>query len=333
MWKKLGPLGRKIVISILTILIAITFTFILVRQMPGDIVHTLALQLQMQRGISYNEAREIAKAQLNYDPSVPVYIQYFKYITNLVFRGNLGMSLHFRIPVATIIKSALPWTILITSSSVILSFIIGTLLGTTVAWRRKSILDPIVTLYATVTQAIPDFLIGLILLVIFGVMLGWFPMRGAYGPDVTPGFNLAFIGSVLYHAILPIVAFSIQAVGGWALGMKASATSVLGEDYINVAKAKGLSEQRIIVNYLGKNAILPLITSVAIALGAMLGGSMLVETIFGYPGLGYFFAQAINLKDYSLIQGLFLITTVAIIFANLIADIIYTKLDPRIKLE
>ena len=332
MWKKIGPLGRKIVISFITILVAMTLTFILVRQMPGDIIHTLALEIQTMQGVSYTEAREIAKTQLSYDPDVPLLEQYIKYIGNL-FRGELGQSLVYRIPVADIIKKALPWTIFITSSSVIISFIIGVFLGTTIAWKRKTILDPIITLYATVTQAVPDFLIGIMLLVIFGVTLRWFPMRGAYGPDVTPGYNLPFILDVIYHAVLPILAFSIQAVGGWALAMKASATAVLGEDYINVAKAKGLSQTRIIIQYLGRNAILPQITSLAITLGAMLGGSMLVETIFGYPGVGFFLGRAIGTRDYTLIQGLFLITTVAIIVANLIADVVYTKLDPRIKLE
>lgn len=333
MWKKIGTLGRKIVISLLTILVAMTFTFFLVRLMPGDVVHNLAQEIMMQQGVSYEDAYAMAKTQLNYDPSVPLHIQYGKYLYNLLFKFNMGRSLIYRIPVTSIIKTALPWTIFVTTISVLFSFIIGVLLGTTVAWKRKTILDPILTIYATVTQAVPDFLIALILLVVFGVILRWFPMRGAHGPDVTPGFNLPFIADVFYHAALPVMAFSIQAVGGWALAMKAGATSVLGEDYINVARAKGLSETRIIIQYLGKNAILPLITSLAITLGAMLGGSMLVETIFGYPGVGFFLARAIGTRDYSLIQGLFLITTVAIIFANLIADIVYTKLDPRIKLE
>ena len=326
-------LGRKLLISLLTILVAMTFTFFLVRQMPGDIIHTWALQIQMQQGIGYNEAREIAKTMMNYDPTVPVYVQYYKYLANLIFHGNLGYSLTYRIPVSVIICKALPWTIFITSLSVIISFTAGMFLGTAIAWKRKTILDPLITLYSTVTQAVPDFLIGLILLVTFGVSLRWLPMRGAYGPEVDPGFNLPFILNILYHAILPVMAFSLQATGGWALAMKASATGVLREDYINVAKAKGLTENRILIQYVGKNAIMPMITGLAITMASMLGGSMLVETIFGYPGIGYFFGQAINTRDYSLIQGLFLVTTVAVIFANFMADIIYTKLDPRIKLE
>jgi peptide/nickel transport system permease protein len=325
--------GRKIIISILTIFVAMSFTFVLVRKMPGDILHTWALQIQANRGVSYEEAREIAKTQMNYDPSVPIPIQYVKYMKNLIFHGNLGYSLTYRIPVSVIILKALPWTVFIATLSVTFSFLIGIIVGASVAWKRKTILDPIITLYATVTQAIPDFLIGLLLLVVFGVMLRWFPIRGAYGPNVDPGFNLPFILDALYHAILPVFAFSIQAIGGWALAMKASAIGVLGEDYINVARAKGLKESRIITWYLGKNAILPMITSLAITMGSMLGGSMLIETIFGYPGIGYFFGQAIGTRDYSLIQGLFLITTVAVIAANLLADIVYTRLDPRIKLE
>lgn len=333
MWSRLGPLGRKIAVSLLTMWAALTFTFFLVRQMPGDVVHTMAVQIQMEQGIGYQEAREIAKTQLNYDPSVPIHVQYFKYAKNLLLGGQLGMSQTYRIPVKVIIQKALPWTLFITSLSVILSFGAGILLGTTAAWKRNRWLEPAITMYATITQAVPDFLIGLILLVILGVNLRWLPMRGAYGPDVTPGLNLPFLADVLYHAILPVAAFSLQAVGGWALAMKASATGVLGEDYINVARAKGLTDGRIITQYLGRNAIMPLATSLAITLGTMLGGSMLVETIFGYPGIGYFLGVAIGTRDYSLIQGLFLLTTVAVITANLLADVLYTRLDPRIKLE
>lgn len=333
MKQKMSPVARKIIISIVTMIVAMTFTFFLIRQMPGDIIHTYALQIQMQQGISYENAREIAKTMLNYDPTVPVYVQYFKYMKNLLLYGNLGYSLTYCIPVSVIIAKALPWTIFITSISVILSFVVGVLLGTTVAWKRKSILESLVTLYATITQAIPDFLIGLILLVSLGVFVRLFPMRGAHGAYVDPGFNLPFILDVLYHAILPVFAFSIQAVGGWALAMKASATGVLGEDYINVARAKGLRESRIIIQYLGKNAILPLVTGLAITLGYMLGGSMLVETIFGYPGIGYFLGQAIATRDYALMQGLFLVTSLAVIIANLAADLLYVKIDPRIKLE
>ncbi|MCL5035907.1 MAG: ABC transporter permease [Chloroflexi bacterium] len=326
------PLVKKLAISVVTIFVALTFTFILVRQMPGDIVHTWAMNIMQQQGVTYNEAREMAKAMLNYDPNVPIAVQYFKYMKGLL-SGNLGTSLTYRIPVSVIIVQALPWTVFVCTLSLIISFVIGVLLGTTIAWKRKTILEPVVTLYASITQAVPDFLIALLLLVFFGVSLRWFPLRGAYSADTVPGFNIPFMLDVLYHAALPVLAYTLQYIGSWALAMKASATSVLGEDYIAVAEARGLKQKRIIVRYLAGNAILPLVTSLAIAFGTIVGGSMLVETVFGYPGIGYFFGQAIATRDYSLIQGLFLLTTVVMILANLTADIIYSKIDPRIKLE
>lgn len=328
----LNPFLRKILWSVITILIALSFTFALMRLMPGDIVDQWARELQMTQGLTYDEAYKIASTRLNYDPSVPIYIQYGKYMAGL-FSGNLGMSLHYRIPVSTIIIKALPWTLFVTSSAIFISFVIGVSLGMLAAWRRGGLLDPFITFYATFTRAIPDFLLALILVVVFAVHFRLFPIRGAYDIDTPPGFNIAFFLSAIHHAVLPVIAYTFQTLGGWALAMKASSTSVLGEDFVMVAKAKGLKEWRIITQYLGRNAITPIITNAAIAMGAMFGGSIFIETIFGYPGIGFFFGQAIATRDFTLIQGLFLLTTFAMIAANLLADFLYSKLDPRIKLE
>jgi peptide/nickel transport system permease protein len=137
----------------------------------------------------------------------------------------------------------------------------------------------------------------------------------------------------LHHAALPIMAFTLESLGGWALAMKGNAISVLGEDYIMSARARGLPERRIVLAYAARNAILPLVAVLAISFGAMFGGSVLVETVFSYPGIGFFFTQAIGLRDYGMIQGLFLMTMVATVFANLLADLLYAKLDPRVRLE
>lgn len=332
MSKPMPPLVRRILVSLFTILVAMTLTFFLVHSMPGDVLHMWALQIQQQQGISYEEARQIARTMLSYDPNEPLGWQYLHYMGHIL-RGDLGASITYRIPVTVIIGKALPWTVLITGTATLISFVAGVMLGLTVAWRRKTWLDPVVTLYATVTQAVPSFLIALLLLVLFGLTLRWFPMRGAYGPDVVPGFNLGFVSDVLWHAVLPVTAFALPGIGGWVLSMKASALTVLGEDYINVARAKGLTERRILVQYLGRNAVLPLITGLASSLGGMLGGSMLVESVFGYPGLGFFLGQSIATRDYTLMQGLFLLVTVAIVFANLLGDVLATRLDPRIRLQ
>ncbi|MBU2573866.1 MAG: ABC transporter permease [Elusimicrobia bacterium] len=329
---RLTPLQKKIFTSLITVFVALSFTFALMRLMPGDIVDEWARELQVQQGLTYQEAYKIATTRLNYDPSVPLPLQYARYIGGLL-KGNLGMSLNYRIPVSTIILKALPWTLFVASLALLVSFTVGVFLGMLAAWKRKGFLDPCVTFYASLTQAIPNFLFALILLVVFAVRLRWFPLRGAYDIDVVPGFNLAFFLSAFHHAVLPVVAFTFQTLGGWALSMRASAMSVLGEDFVMVARAKGLKERRIAVQYVGRNAITPLITSLAIAIGGMLGGAIFIETIFGYPGVGFFFGTAIATRDFTLIQGLFLITTLAIIIANFAADIVYSKLDKRVKLE
>jgi len=175
--------------------------------------------------------------------------------------------------------------------------------------------------------------VGLILIIIFAVNLKWLPNRGPYDSSVMPGFTWPYISSVLKHAILPISAYIITGLGGWALAMKGNAISVLGEDYITAAKARGLPQRRIITTYVGRNAILPLITNLAISFGMMFGGSPLIENIFVYPGVGYFLNQAVGRRDFTLMQGMFLMITVAVVLANLIAEILYSVLDPRIRQE
>ena len=319
---------KRLLLSLLTVWIALTFTFVLVRQMPGDVLHTLALQLQNTHGLAYAQAREMAKLQICYDPDEPIPSQYYHYLANLL-QGNLGRSTTYRIPVVDILVSALPWTVFITFMAAGFSFVLGTTLGFWTAWRRGSWLEPALTFYATLTQAIPDFLLGVMLLLVLGVQLQWLPLRGAYSPETDPGLNLAFLASLLQHAVLPVLAFSIPAIGSWALSAKATATSVLGEDYLLVARAKGLQPWRILRDYLGRNAIIPLISSLATSLGALLGGSMLIETLFGFPGLGYFLAQSIGTRDYPLMQGLFLLSTLAIVAGNLSAEVLSRRLDPR----
>jgi peptide/nickel transport system permease protein len=325
----MSPLKKSILLALVTVWVALTFTFVLVRAMPGDILHSFALNIQNSQGISYDQAREQAKLLINWDPDQPVLEQYVTYVGNLA-QGELGRSTTYRIPVADILLAALPWTVFITFVSAGFSFVVGVSLGLWAAWKRGSWLDPALTFYATVTQAIPDFLIGVLLLLVFGIHLEWVPLRGAYSPETDPGFNPAFLSSVLYHGILPVLAFSIPAVGSWALSAKASATSVLGEDYLLVARAKGLKPWRILRDYLGRNALLPLVASLATTVGGLLGGSMLIETMFGYPGLGYFLAQSIGTRDYPLMQGIFLLTTMAVVTSNVTAEIISRRLDPRV---
>ena len=323
---------RRAGIAFLTLLIVITLTFFLLRRMPGDPLYMWAMELVQTHGMDFESAYEQVKQMYDYDPDEPMGQQYIRYIKGLM-KGNLGTSMVYKISTNEIIITALPWTVFLLSISLLISFGLGSLMGIVIAWKRKTALEPIVTAYAAFTGATPDYITALILLIVFAANLRLFPMKGAYDSALTPGFNWPFIKSVLRHAVLPITAYVFESTAAWAMAMKGSAVSVLGEDYIMAARARGLKERRIMISYMGRNAILPLVTGLAIALGTMLGGATFIETIFSYPGIGWFFAQATTRMDFGLMQGLFLVTAVVTIFSNLVADILYSRLDPRIKVE
>ncbi|MCA9792668.1 MAG: ABC transporter permease, partial [Candidatus Eremiobacteraeota bacterium] len=184
--------------SLLTLWAATTLTFILIRQMPGDIVYQWALQLQAMQGIDFQQAEAQVKVMLNYQPGQTIWTQYFSYLGGLL-QGNLGTSLVYQIPVWKVIALALPWTLIIAFGAVSLSFVVGTSLGLLAAWKRQTRLPDLLRLYATVSQAIPDFLVGLLLVALFGIKIPIFPMRGAYSTFVEPGLNPAFLADVAYH--------------------------------------------------------------------------------------------------------------------------------------
>ncbi len=330
---KLTGQQRKFLSAILTILVATVLSFVLIRSMPGDFIQMRATELVQQQNIPYNIAYNIAKTQYNYDPNIPIYKQFIEYVGGLL-TGNFGTSMTLRIPVSAIIFKALPWTLFLCSISLMISFLIGSTFGLIMSWKRRSkVLESLMNLFSVITQAVPDFLIGLILIVIFAVRLRWFPLRGAYDLSTTPGFNVDFIISILYHVTLPVLAFTISTMGGWALSMRASATSVMSEDYINVARAKGLKENRIFKRYLGKNALIPIIPGLAISFGYMISGSMFIEWLFSYPGIGYFFGYSIGNRDFTLLQGILFLSTVTIVMINYLSDFIYALIDPRVKLN
>lgn len=325
-------IARRVGIALITIFLITTLTFFVVRKTPGDVMQAWAMDIVQTYSMTYEDALAFVESMYSYDPNQPVLEQYIAYISGLL-RGDLGESFIYKVSVNEVIAKALPWTVFVTSISLFLSFGIGILLGMTIAWKRKTILDPIVTFYAAFTGATPDYVTALVLLIIFSINLHIFPLKGAYDAMVPVGFTWPFIKSVLLHAALPITAYTFESTAGWALAMKGSAVSVLGEDYIMAARARGLKDSRIMTRYMGRNALLPMITGLAIALGTMVSGSILIETIFSYPGIGWFFGEALVKRDFGMMQGLFLFLAIVVIFANLATDLLYTRLDPRIKLE
>lgn len=321
---------KKIITCVLTMLASLLLVFFVIQAMPGNPVNVLAQDYMRSTQMPYDQALSKAKMALNYDPDEPVIQRFITYVKGIA-TGNLGSSMSFKEPVTKIVLGALPWTLLVCSISLLLSFAVGTILGIYIAWKRSKVWDGIITGYQAIIGSIPDYIVAYLLIVIFSVGLGLLPSKGAYDSAVEAGFNATFILSVLKHAALPILAYFMTTLAGWIMGMRANCLSVLGEDYINYARARGLSNKRIIFNYVGRNAMLPMVTSVAISFGMMFGGSPLIENLFVYPGVGYYLSTAISRRDYPLMQGMFLMIIVMVLLSSLIAEFLYVKLNPMLR--
>ncbi len=325
---------RVVVQGLLTLWAVTTFTFFLIRKMPGNPIQLKIDQLMDQRQLTYDEALASAAGLYDFDPDAPLMGQYLDYMTKLA-HGDLGKSiLSGGTPVIDQIRRYLPWTLFCVGSGLLISFTLGVFLGMAMAYWRGGTLDNVLTGVASIMYGVPDFVIALLLLMVAGVQLKIFrigDVLGGISPDVEPGFNVDYITNLFQHAALPMLTYIWTTVGGWILTMKSSTISTLGEDYITVAKARGLPERRILISYVGRNAMLPLITRLAISIGFVVGGSVIIETIFQYPGLGRLLFTAINGRDYTTMQGVFLTIAAAVVFSNILADLLFGVLDPRVR--
>lgn len=321
---------KKIIKTVLTLIISLVLVFFIVKAMPGDPVQTLTQQYMTADKIPYEQAYERAKIALNYDPDVPIMQQFFTYVNQLI-HGDMGQSMSYKDSVVNIVLGALPWTLLVCSISLLLSFVVGNVLGLFIAWKRSKLWDGIMTGYQAVFGSIPDYVVAYLLVAVFAIGLGIFPARGAYSSETTPGWNVEFILDVLYHAALPVLCYFLTTVASWVMGMKAICMSLLGEDYMNYARARGLSQKRILFTYLGRNAMLPQVTSLAISFGLLFGGSPVIENLFVYPGVGYYLNSAISRRDYPLMQGMFLMIIIMVLISGLAADALNKRLNPRLR--
>jgi peptide/nickel transport system permease protein len=318
-------IGGRVLFYAFTLWAAITVNFFLPRLMKGDAVDSFMARSQ---GQLTPDAEKALRALFGLDKSVPLWDQYVNY-WNMLLHGDLGVSISTGMaPVGEAIASALPWTLGLVGVATIISFVVGTGLGAIVGWRRGSALDAFVPV-TTFLGTIPYFWLGLIFIAIFSTTLGWFPAGHAYEVGVEPGWNADFISEVVSHAVLPVLTIVVVSLGGWVLGMRNMMLTVLDEDYITVAQAKGMPNRRVLWRYAARNAVLPQIQSFALALGFIVGGTLVMEMVFSYPGIGLLLLNATNAKDYALMQGIFLVLVLAVLVANIIADIAYAILDPR----
>lgn len=326
---------RRAVKAFVSIFLITSFTFFLIRLMPGNPLD-IYIATQMQQGIPRIEAEQMASSLFQVDLHRPVFLQYIDFLGRLAHL-DLGKSIvSGGTPVINIIRKFLPWTLFIVTVSIITSFALGISIGTLMAYRRNSWFDHLFASLSAIISAIPANILAILLIVFFGVRWHWFDftrVRGSLTPGMVPGWRLDFFADALYHAALPIITFVLTTWGGWALSMKSNTVATMGEDYVTVAAARGLSDGRIAAAYVGRNAVLPLFTSLALQIGFVVGGSTFIENIFVYQGIGQQLGQAVASRDYPVMQGIFLILCTSVVFANFAADLIYSWLDPRIRIE
>ncbi|AXK46652.1 ABC transporter permease [Brachybacterium saurashtrense] len=318
---------RRIGYFLLTLWAAITLNFLIPRLQPGDPAELMIRQIS-GRDTEIDPARIEAMRIMLGQPEGNLFQQYLAYLGQLA-RGDFGYSYtYFPATVTDVIGRALLWTLVLVGVTLMLSFVIGTALGAFAAWWRNSPFDSVVTLGSTFVGTLQSFWVALLLLFVFGYVLGWFPTAGGYEASM-PGLNLEFLADAVRHSVLPATVLMLLGPVGWVLGMRNTMILNLGEDYIRLARAKGVPDKQIALRYAARNALLPSVTGLAMALGGILGGQILIETTFDYPGLGRLMQQAASGKDYPLLQALLLFTIVGTLVANLIADMLYGVLDPR----
>jgi peptide/nickel transport system permease protein len=306
---------------------SLTLNFAIPRMMPGDPASAMMARFQ---GQTRPETLQALREAFGFTQE-PLIAQYFKYLSHAL-RGDFGISIsYFPSPVTSVIATGLLWTIFLAGLAVIISFTLGNILGIIGAWKRGGWVDSVLPPLLTFVGAFPYFFLAMTALFYLGFRLNWFPLRHAYSDSLAPSLSLKFILDMLWHIALPAMCIVLVSVGGWMLTMRNTMIGTLAEDYITMAEAKGLSQKRIMFNYAARNALLPDITAFGMALGYVLSGQLLTEIVFAYPGLGYMLLQSVRTQDYPLMQGLFLMITFAVLGANLIVDLLYTRLDPRVR--
>ncbi|MFW6081803.1 MAG: ABC transporter permease [Desulfosalsimonas sp.] len=316
---------RRSLEILLVFFIILTGLFLLFHLAPGDPVSRM-----VEPGMTRQDTQMLI-AQLGLDK--PVWLQYLYYVKNF-FSGNFGISFHYGRPVIEIIASRLPNTILLFTTSIILSAFAGVMWGKTVAWYKGSPVDTWTTILALVCHTLFLPWIALLFIWVFAYHVGWFPLSGMMSPEVwiDPSSGLfAKITDILHHLLLPLLTLFITHVGAYLLIMRSSMLETLKEDYILTARAKGLSEKKVRNRHAAPNAKLPVVTTIGLSLAFSINGGALTETVFSWPGIGRELIFAVSNNDYPLAMGSFLFISIVVLVANLVVDVLYAYLDPRIR--
>lgn len=326
-------IAKRALIYVITMLVAFSVLFFFLRLIPGDPVSRFVRDIELRYSYRIENTQEIIDAyKERFGLNGDLLTQYISYMRRVFLEFDFGPSfLNFPTPAQNLIWRRLPWSIGFLGVATLMAWVIGIAAGTLVGWKRGTKLDSAIFSLALCMSQIPYYLVALLLVLLFAYVLGTFPPRWAFSPTVTPGLNLEFIASVLKHATLPALSLILVQVPSWVISTRALTISILGEDYLLYAQAKGVKKVRLLNRYVLRNILLPQLTGLAMSLGFVMNGFFLIEWIFSYPGIGTLLVQAIPVLDYNTIQGIALISIFTVLSANLIIDVLYPLVDPRIR--
>jgi peptide/nickel transport system permease protein len=321
---------RKLGFYLVAAWLAVSLNFLLPRLIPGDPVQALIGRMSQTGSVAPGEAATLRSLLgLQGGNLAQQYWAYLKQLAHLDFGTSIT---YFPVPVTTVIGQELWWTLILVGVALTISVLLGLALGAVAGWRRGSWLDSTVPV-TMFFSAMPYFWIALLLVFVLGEQLHAFPLSGGYDPAQTPGWNSAFVATAIRHAILPALTIVISSMGTWMFGMRNMMVSTLSEDYVVAAEAKGLRRNQVLLRYAARNAVIPSVSGFAISLGFVVSGALAMEIVFSYPGIGYNLLAAVQNDDYPLMQGIFLMITLAVLGANLVVDLLHGFLDPRTRID
>lgn len=327
---------RRLIIYLFTLWGAISLSFLFVRLIPGDPIEALLTQLELQgqyQAVDTSEAvSEYYKREFGLEGSL--WSQYWNYMDRVVLHFDFGPSLlSYPKPATELIMRGLPWTIGLVTVSTVLAWIVGVISGALVGWTRRSPISGFVTNICLATSNIPGYLFALWFVFIFAYRLGWFPSNGAYDTSLERGWNIEFIASLIRYGTLPVLSTALVTSTMWLIGTRALVVNILGEDYLTFAAAKGLTPTQILFKYVMRNAWLPQIQALGLALGAVVSGNVLIESLFRYPGVGQLLINAANVKDVNTMMATTTLLIVMVLTANLLIDLTLPLFDPRVSYD
>jgi len=325
--------ARKFFTYFLTIFGALTITFFMFRLIPSNPIENWVKSLQRTYSVTMNDGGAmVASYKEKFGMNGTIWEQYVRYMYNLIFKGDLGPSfINFPTPVMDLLLQAIPWTLGLLSISIVISWVLGLLIGAAAAWFRDTWVSDAITNLSIALSQVPSYLIALFLVLFIGYQWKLLPTRGAWDAQYEIGWTWDFIKSVISHGILPALAIIIVSLASWILSTRSLVVSNIGEDYLKYAEAKGLKPGDIMVKYALRNAMLPQATGLALTLGSMMSGQLLIENMFIYPGLGQLMGRAVGIFDYNMMMGVIILSVVSVMTASLVVDLLLPVIDPRVR--